>query len=172
MSAAAPRIATATDASVQQLYERLSRRLEQIVRTDVRAPEPVVEDACQFAWGSLVAHATRVRTEAALSWLATTAVREAWRLMRARDRDLPLEVDDTAACGGVAPSSSVMTDALIEDREQLKLVRQLPERQQRILWLHGLGLSYEEIAAYTGDTRRTVERQLLRGRRRIRELAV
>ena len=108
----------------------------------------------------------------ALSWLATTAVREAWRLMRARDRDLPLEVDDTAACGGVAPSSSVMTDALIEDREQLKLVRQLPERQQRILWLHGLGLSYEEIAAYTGDTRRTVERQLLRGRRRIRELAV
>ena len=65
-----------------------------------------------------------------------------------------------------------MTDALVEDREQLKLIRQLPERQQRILWLHALGLSYEEIAAYTGDTPRTVERQLLRGRSRLRELAV
>ena len=172
MSAIAPRIATTPDASFQQLYERLSHRLEQIVRTDVRAPETVVEDACQFAWGSLLAHATRVRAEAALSWLATTAVREAWRLMRTRERDVPLEVDDDAEAGGVEPSSTVMTDALVEDREQLKLVRQLPERQQRILWLRGLGLSYQEIAAYTGDTPRTVERQLLRGRRRINELAV
>ena len=92
--------------------------------------------------------------------------------MRARERDVPLEVDDSAESGSVEPLSAVRTDALVEDREQLKLVRQLPERQQRILWLQGLGLSYEEIAAYTGDTPRTVQRQLLRGRRRIRELAV
>jgi RNA polymerase sigma factor (sigma-70 family) len=171
MSVIAPLAAT-PDASFQQLYARLSRRLEQIVRTDVRAPETVVEDACQFAWGSLLAHTTRVRAEAALSWLATTAVREAWRLMRARERDVPLEPDDLAGSASREPPSAVMTDALVEDRAQLKLIRELPERQQRILWLRGLGLSYEEIAAYTGDTPRTVERQLVRGRRRIRELAV
>ena len=122
MSVIAP-LATTPDASFQQLYERLSRRLEQIVRTDVRAPETVVEDACQFAWGSLLAHTTRVRAEAALSWLATTAVREAWRLMRARERDVPLEPDDLAGSGSREPSSAVMTDALVEDREQLKLIR-------------------------------------------------
>ncbi len=172
MSVIAPRVATSPDATFQQLYERLSQRLEQIVRTDVRAPETVVEDACQFAWGSLVAHTTRVRAEAALSWLATTAVREAWRLMRTREHDVPLEADDPGVSGSREPSSAVTTEALVEDRERLKLIRELPERQQRILWLRGLGLSYEEIAAYTGDTVRTVERQLLRGRRRIRELAV
>jgi RNA polymerase sigma factor (sigma-70 family) len=172
MSAIVPRTATTTDTSVQQLYERFSRRLERIVSTDVRAPDTVVEDACQFAWGSLLVHATRVRAEAALSWLATTAVREAWRLMRTRERDVSLEADDAAVTGGAEPWSAVMTDAIVEDREQLRLIRQLPERQQRILWLHGLGLSYEEIAAYTGDTPRTVERQLLRGRSRVRELAV
>ena len=70
------------------------------------------------------------------------------------------------------PSAPTATDALVEDRERLRLMRLLPERQQRILWLHALGLSYQEIAAYTGDTTRTVERQLLRGRARIRALAV
>ena len=33
-----------------ELYGQLSKRLERIVRRDVRAPDPVIEDACQFAW--------------------------------------------------------------------------------------------------------------------------
>ncbi len=171
MSAIASRAPAAPDAAFRQLYERLSGQLERIVRTDVRAPETVVEDACQFAWGSLLGQATRVRADAVLSWLATTAVREAWRQMRTRERDVSLDADDLYGPEGTGPSTRPTTDVLVEDREQLKLIRQLPERQQRILWLRGLGLSYPEIAAYTGDTPRTVERQLLRGRRRIRELA-
>jgi RNA polymerase sigma factor (sigma-70 family) len=160
-----------------ELYRGLSRRLEQIVRADVGAPEPVVEDACQFAWGRLLAQATRIRAEVALSWLSTTAVREARRLMHARERDVSLEISEPGVAespgpGALVPPMRAETDSLIEDREQLRLMRLLPERQQRILWLHALGLSYEEIAAYTGDSMRTVERQLLRGRRRIRELAV
>ena len=43
----------------------------------------------------------------------------------------------------------------------------LPARQRQLLGLHGAGLTYEEIAAHTGDSRRTVERQLLRGRARL-----
>ena len=35
------------------------------------------------------------------------------------------------------------------------------------MWLQGFGLSYSEIAAYTGDTRRTVERQLMRAKRAL-----
>jgi RNA polymerase sigma factor (sigma-70 family) len=160
-----------------ELYRGLSRRLEQIVRADVGAPEAVVEDACQFAWGRLLAQATRIRAEVALSWLSTTAVREARRLMHARERDVPLEAGEPGAAEPPGarmsvPAPRAQTDSLVEDRERLRLMRLLPERQQRMLWLHALGLSYEEIAAYTGDSLRTVERQLLRGRRRIRQLAI
>ena len=37
-----------------------------------------------------------------------------------------------------------------------------------MLWLQGIGLSYDDIAATTGCTNRTVERQLLRAKRTLR----
>jgi len=80
----ASRCTSPTDAAlpVAELYRELSGRLEQIVRFDVRAPESVIEEACQFAWGRLMDHRHRVRRESALSWLARTAVREAFKLRR------------------------------------------------------------------------------------------
>ena len=60
------------------------------------------------------------------------------------------------------------TPALIEDlaeqKSRLDSIQALPERQRRLLWLQGLGLSYREMAGETGMTRRTVERQLIRAR--------
>ena len=67
---------------LDRLYALHARHLEHIVRSDVTAPDNVVEDACQFAWSRLIDHASRIRSERALSWLATTAVREARRLNR------------------------------------------------------------------------------------------
>jgi hypothetical protein len=60
---------TPTEAAgdVGDLYRALAPRLEQIVRLDVRAPDPVIEDACQFAWSRLVYHSHRVRRETALT---------------------------------------------------------------------------------------------------------
>jgi DNA-directed RNA polymerase specialized sigma24 family protein len=58
---------------------------------------------------------------------------------------------------------------LAEQRERLSSISLLPERQQRMLWLQGIGLSYADIAITTGCTTRTVERQLLRARRAIRQ---
>src|SRR5438046_8821152 len=74
-----------------ELYAELARRLEQIVRREVRAPAPLIEDACQFAWWRLVVHAHRVQRKAVLSWLAKTAVHEAHKLIRREERDLPLD---------------------------------------------------------------------------------
>src|SRR5204863_198167 len=68
-----------TQQGVDVLYRQLAPRLERIVRLDVRAPDVVIEDACQVAWSRLVHHCRRVRRETALPWLATTAVREAVR---------------------------------------------------------------------------------------------
>jgi DNA-directed RNA polymerase specialized sigma24 family protein len=59
-------------------------------------------------------------------------------------------------------------DELFEHREHLEDIRLLPQRQQRLVWLQLLGLSYEEIAAREACTIRTVERQLVRARRAMR----
>jgi RNA polymerase sigma factor (sigma-70 family) len=153
---------------VGELYRSLSGRLEQIVRLDVRAPDPVIEDACQFAWSRLIHHADRVRRESALSWLAKTAVHEAFKLIRRDDRELSLDAAVEAAGDVVLRASTPGPDELFENRERLDAIRCLPERQQRLLWLHALGLSYAEMALYTGCTPRTVERQLLRAKRSVR----
>jgi RNA polymerase sigma factor (sigma-70 family) len=153
---------------VDELYRALSRRLEQIVRVGVHAPDPVIEDACQFAWSRLVDHSHRVQRDTALGWLAKTAVHEAFKLLRRGARDLPLEsaADDgdeiCLATRGPGPAE------LVAQRERLAAIESLPVRQQRVLWLRGLGLSYEEIALHETCTQRTVERQLVRARRTLR----
>ena len=154
---------------VAELYPALARRLEQIVRLDVQAPEAVIEDACQFAWTCLINHAGCVKRDAALSWLATTAVREAVRMARRERRELSL--DAAGEVGIPCVTRAPGPDELAECGARLDLIRWLPERQQRILWLHALGFSYREIAHHTDCTTRTVERQLLRAKRTVRTLA-
>ena len=153
---------------VGELYGSLAGRLEQIVRLDVRAPDAVIEDACQFAWLRLLHHSHRVRRETAMAWLATTAVREAFKLLRRDRRELSLEA---AIEEGGEPSSHTAhsrPEQLVELHERLAALDGLPERQRRLVWLHALGLNYVEIAAHEGCTRRTVDRQLLRGRHALR----
>jgi RNA polymerase sigma factor (sigma-70 family) len=156
---------------VGELYGLLAARLEQIVRVDVRAPDVVIEDACQFAWSRLLHHRHRVHRETVMSWLARTAVHEAFKLLRRERRELSLEVALEQAVPMVASRSPAAPHDLVETREQLASIRRLPERQQRVLWLHALGLSYAEIALHEGCTVRTVERQLLRARHGVREEA-
>jgi RNA polymerase sigma factor (sigma-70 family) len=153
---------------VGELYRSLSGRLEHIVRRDVCAPEAVIEDACQVAWGDLVRHRGRVRREAALSWLARTAEREAFRLARRELRELSLdatlEQDGDTALG---PTSSTLEE-LVDHHARLESLAKLPGRQQHLVWLQGLGFSYDEMSARTGDSNRTIERQLLRAKRSLR----
>ncbi len=66
--------------------------------------------------------------------------------------------------GGVEP------DAVVAAREALRSLAVLPPRQRRILGLFAGGRSYREIATITGDSPRTVERQLMRAKTRARDL--
>jgi RNA polymerase sigma factor (sigma-70 family) len=154
---------------IGELYGSLSGRLEQIVRLDVRASDAVIEDACQFAWCRLLDHGHRVHRETAMAWLARTAVREALKLVCRHRRELPLDAvlgDGTEPAWAIAP---VTPDRLLHYREQIGELRRLPERQQRLVWLHAFGLNYIEMAAYEGCTRRTVDRQLTRARASLRD---
>jgi RNA polymerase sigma factor (sigma-70 family) len=156
---------------LSELYASLSPRLERIVRMDVRAPRSVIEDACQVAWGQLVRYRYSVQRDSALSWLATTAIHEAFGLLRRQNRFYSLE-DAVERQGDMAVlDTASAADELCELRERLEGIRVLSDRQQQMLWLHGLGYTYREIAATTGCTKRTVERQLLRAKRKMRSLA-
>lgn len=161
------RVPTAAD-GIGELYSELSERLQRIVRRGVRAPEPVIEDACQFAWTRLVDHRDRVRRATTLPWLIQTARHEAFRIVRREGRDHSLEA--TIETLGEAPLRGVVPgpDDLAAARERLAQLEGLPARQQRLIWLHGVGFTYAEMARHTGDTTRTIERQLLRAKQSVR----
>ena len=153
---------------VAELYTACAGRLERIVRRGVRAPRPLIEDACQFAWGCLLRHQDRLHRETALSWLATTAIHEALKLVRGQARYASLETMLDEWGEGVIAGEAPDTAEIWEQRSRLELLGSLSERQQRLLWLQGLGLSYAEMADTTSQTLRTVERQLLRAKHGLR----
>lgn len=150
---------------VANLYAAQAIRVRRLVHLRLTAPDAVVEDACQVAWMRLVLHRSRVRRQTAASWLVRVAAREALRLMDLRDRDRPLEVLDDDP--GRAPD---LIDAFADSDVRRGAIDHLPERQRRLVWLQGLGFSYSEMAGVTGDSPRTVERQLLRAKRKLADV--
>ena len=167
------RIGKGASDDMGELYAMHARRLRQIVRVGVRAPEPLIEDACQVAWSRLLIHRARLRRESARAWLVRVAIREAVKSIQRERRERSLEAlleqgGGSAAGDSADPGITLPTPALIEDlveqKNRLESIRALSERQRRLVWLQGLGLSYREMAGETGMTRRTVERQLMRAR--------
>lgn len=154
---------------VGELYGELAKQLERIVRTGVHASDPVIEDACQFAWSRLVHHRDRVHRDTTLPWLVKTARHEAFKLIRREGRELSLDAALDASGDAPLRQSAPGPDELFAARERLAQIGRLPTRQQRLLWLQGLGFNYSEMARQTGDTSRTVERQLLRAKHAVRE---
>jgi RNA polymerase sigma factor (sigma-70 family) len=153
-----------------QLYRSLALRLEQTVRGRVVAPREVIEDACHHAWTQLINHGENVSRETTFGWLTTTAIRHAWKLNRREHRELSLEAAAEKLGELPLPSPLPGPSQQLELQEQLRELGDLPERQRRFIWLRAAGLSYVEMAAHTGDTVRTVERQIGRATERIRQL--
>lgn len=153
-------------------YAELAPRLERLVGRNVRAPEWLIEEACQTAWSRWLVHRDGVAPDSTLGWLATTAIREALRLLKLQSRhvslDTPMQPEGQVV---ELPVREPGPEQLAEFRDRLAEVRRLPVRQQRVVWLQGLGYDYREIADRTGTTRRTVDRQLSQARRRLFEVS-
>ncbi len=156
-----------TGVDVETIYASSAARVRRLVRHNVRAPEPVIEDACQTAWVRLVRDRGRVRPETAVAWLVTTAVREAIKLTQRARREVFLEdlLDDAGELQEL--DGRPATDEVVEYRLRLESLCLLTDRQQRFVWLQALGWSYAEMATMTGATPRTIDRQLLRARRTL-----
>lgn len=141
-----------------QHHQHLLRSVARVVNTD----GPTVEEACSFAWLQLM-RTNPVRGETLFAWLRTVAVREAIRLDR-RFRLTNLLSEEALE---YAVGTAIEMDDELEARQALKAVADLPPRQRRALGLQAAGYSYDEIAELTGDTHRTVERQVMRARRTL-----
>ncbi len=153
---------------VGAVYASNAGRVRRLVRHTVRAPEPVIEDACQTAWVRLLRDRAQVRPDRAVPWLVTTAIREAVRLIRSSRREVFLEDlldDDGELHGPAAPDPE--PDEIADHRIRLESLRLLEERQRRFVWLQALGWSYAEMSDITGASPRTIDRQLLRARRAL-----
>ena len=160
---------TAAPSDLAVRYEHDAGRLQGLVARNIAAPPELIEEACQVAWGRLHALGGG-EPRSAFGWLATTAQREALRLLRQREREVRLDDPETGAEVIALPARSAGPDRVSEFREQLAQIHRLPVRQQRMVWLQGFGYEYEEIAERTGDSRRTVERQLKRAHEHLRVL--
>jgi RNA polymerase sigma factor (sigma-70 family) len=155
---------------VAELYARSAGLVRGQVCSEVTAPEAVIDDACQFAWIRLLHHRHRVGRDRAVSWLITTALHEVFKLVQRDGRDLSLE-QLLEEAGDLRINRTVPApEEAVGARVRLELLQELPERQERLIWLQGLGFDYPEMAAEAGMTRRTVERQLMKGRRSLRLL--
>jgi len=157
--------------AVALLYADLAPSLRRIVASNVAAPSTVVEDACQVAWSRMLTQRAEIRAGAELGWLVTTATRVMLRTLHARRREVSYEAEAEAGELWRCVDPRQRAELRSELSERLGELRALTPRQRRMLYLQGIGYDYAEIAARTGDSKRTVERQLLRGRRRLRQAA-
>lgn len=140
-------------------FEAHHDRLISVLRRRVCGPDVLIEDAVSITWITFMRVQPR-RGPELFSWLLRVAEREAWRLGRIAVKIEP------ADAGGVALDDVAAT---VEARVRVRdAAAAMTERQRRMIGLHAAGFRYDEIAALTDATPRTVERQIERGRRRAR----
>jgi len=153
-----------------ELYLRHHRVLVCSVARSVNASRELIEDACQTAW--LILLGRRPDRARVLGWLRTVAIHEAYRLSGLERRDARLDAPTSAA--GTVPGGEriedprALLDLRVDARLALARVAELPPRQRRLFALQIAGLSYGETSAVTGDSVRTVDRQLRRAHARVR----
>jgi RNA polymerase sigma factor (sigma-70 family) len=153
------------------LYELHAESVRRLVCRRVSAPRAVIEDACHTAWLRLCARDdVALDTRSAVKWLVVTATRESWRTGGRREVAvggwLPDEEGhELPEPAGDAPDPAVVAAGRDEVRRRLET---LTARERQFLTLQALGLSYEEISVRLDASVRTVQRQILRGRRKLR----
>ena len=139
--------------------------------SEVSAPEAVIDDACQFAWIRLLHHRHRVGRERAVSWLITTALHEAFKLVRRDGHDLSLEelleesgdlrINRTAARARARPWARAYGSSSSAS---------CPSARSASSGFRGSASAIQRWPTEADMTVRTVERQLMKARRSMRLL--
>jgi RNA polymerase sigma factor (sigma-70 family) len=146
--------------AIAAFYARKAAELQRAIRRAICGPDARVEDACSHAWLQLLRHPDVELSDRGFSWLYVVALHEGYRLGDRARREVA--IDSTERLVGADAIDRTL------HRERVELVRALPARKRELVLLHAAGFTYPEIARITGNSLRTVERQLLRGKRALR----
>jgi RNA polymerase sigma factor (sigma-70 family) len=154
--------------SVTELFARYHDVIRKHVQGVVNTSAENVEDACMFAWTKFLS-VEHDQIRDACSWLATVAIHEAFKLDRRARRTSPLVTKDGEVVDIADLYDELQRGRLLADAGDVVKAAGLSARQAQILGLQVAGFTYEEISAQTGDSRRTIERQILRARHKLAE---
>lgn len=154
-------------ARIAVLYARYHQALSHNVYRHGSPNPAIVEDACSYAWMQLVAQEHVQLDPMPFAWMLTVAKRQAWQLA---GRDQPTDPEDLELLSDARGHSSPPADELAEHHERLALVDEIPERPRRFLMRLSVGYSYHDIAAIEGASYSTVNKQVARAKRLLRDL--
>jgi RNA polymerase sigma factor (sigma-70 family) len=131
----------------QLAWNQLVDRYDGLVRSvagSFRLQPADVYDVAQTTWLRLIQHLETIRDPERLAgWLAVTATREAWSILRQASRHEPMVQEPPDLDPAVDPESNVAAgDAA---RSLWATVAELPPRQQRLI----IALFREEVDSYT-----------------------
>jgi RNA polymerase sigma factor (sigma-70 family) len=158
----------------QELFERYEGRLRRITALSVRTSRDIVDDACAFAWMSLLTH--QPRRETVFPWLRTVARHEALRLDGLQRSHVPLAQDESDSERRVTVPeprarrrTAETSQGLLELRERL---HGLPSREREAVFLHAAGWRYVDLAERLGISYTRVNQILTRASVRMREMDI
>jgi DNA-directed RNA polymerase specialized sigma24 family protein len=179
MSAAVAENARPRSDALAAFYASHHHAVMGAVRSRVHAlSDAIVEDACAFAWLSLVRRDDVSLGRHGLNWLITVAVRDAWARGRRQLAERPsgaLSCEPAAGECGEPPAAwgepLERVIAIEAHDERLRRFRDAKPLERRELFLHAAGFRYAELAEATGSTYTAVNRRLTEGRRRLRAAA-
>ncbi|HVV11154.1 sigma-70 family RNA polymerase sigma factor [Amycolatopsis sp.] len=138
------------DEAAWRLLVRGLSALVVAVAKSYRLGEADAFDVCQNTWLSLAQLPAGLRDPAKLpGWLATTARRQALRVLRAREREIPCPDRESPAAG---PSPELSLLSAERDRALWQAVERLPERHRELVHLLARTppASHAEIAVQLG----------------------
>jgi len=161
---------------IAAMYATHSAQLHRVVRARGTKSDAIAEDACSYAWTQLLTH-DYVNLGpphwGALAWLTQTAIHKAWKLDNTERRGhdvVPADSDDLAQHADGGGHLHPGADQIAEQRARLKLIEQIPERPRRFLLRLAVGYTYDEIGAAEGASYSTVNKQLARAKRLLRDI--
>ncbi len=160
--------ATGRQQDPSELYRLHARALERKVAARIHTSHQSIEDACSSAWMQLLTHT--VTDEDVLGWLFIVASRHALLLAQRSQRTVPLpQTADGKPIELIDPLDPIGARERLIDACALLEQTTLTDRQPRIVGMQAAGHSYKTISQRTGASMTTVQRQLLRAHRRIRQ---
>jgi RNA polymerase sigma factor (sigma-70 family) len=155
-------------------YTQHVAALQRAVARQLRVPAHVVEDACQTAWTILLRRPDVPDVpldRQGLAWLRKVALTTGYRTARQCEQPAGafLPEHETGELTEPAARAMELDERVADPLDRRAQLETLTARERRYITLQAIGFSHGEIAPREHTSQRTVERQLMRAKRKLRQ---